>query len=225
MGQKIHPLGLRLGITENHRSHWFGKKLQYAHLLKEDYELRDFIKKYINKNVTLPYTYDYGGIVQIYVEHIMNQVEVQIHAGSPGLLIRDQKIYELRDILQKKLEKQGRSIELHLIEIKQPILNATILAKYIAQELEKRGAFRRIMRKIIQRTRKAGVQGIKIQISGRLNGADIARTEWIREGRVPLQTLRAKIDYAEYHANTTYGILGIKIWVFQGEELFKNPLR
>lgn len=209
MGQKIHPSGFRIGITESHKSSWFATMKIYPKLVQEDYKIRYFIEKTLNK----------ASISLIQIERKLDQVEISMYTARPGLILG--KMGNGIETLRKKLEKQLKiknKIRINTIEINEPDREAILLAQWIAQQLEKRVAFRRAVRQGIQRAQKSNIEGIKIQISGRLNGAEIARKEWIREGRVPLQTLRAKIDYAYTRAYTIYGILGIKVWLFKGEK-------
>jgi small subunit ribosomal protein S3 len=253
MGQKIHPLGFRLGITQSHWSNWFAKPKQYSLLLQEDERLRNCIKDYVRKYVRS--SLNYGGVARIEIQRKTDRIEVQIHTGFPLLFIYNRKssFEELKRNMQKLLidsswkanpEKVGSDVQnivivqniiidskkqkvlgyvnqqfqMTLAEIEEPYGEASILAEYIALMLEGRVAFRKTMKKAIQLANKQGnVKGIKIQISGRLNGAEIARAEWAREGRVPLQTLRARIDYCHYPAQTIYGVLGIKVWIFKDE--------
>eukprot|EP00243_Klebsormidium_subtile_P004689 TRINITY_DN18841_c0_g1_i1.p1 TRINITY_DN18841_c0_g1~~TRINITY_DN18841_c0_g1_i1.p1 ORF type:complete len:295 (-),score=79.64 TRINITY_DN18841_c0_g1_i1:159-1043(-) len=218
MGQKVHPTGFRIGITEDHNSHWYGKGDKYAKLLQEDEEIRDMVFKYVRKNVRTPT--NYGGVVKVGVDRVVDKVNVRIFTGYPGLLIRNDSVYKLRDLLKQKLAKNHRVLEISLVELSKPDANAGILAEFIGQRLEERVPFRRVAKEVLDKVYGLGVlEGIKIQVAGRLNGVDIARTEWIREGRVPLHTLRAQIGYAEYSANTIHGVLGIKVWVSQGERL------
>lgn len=210
MGQKTHPLGFRIGITQIHKSSWFSSKKAYSQLLQEDHVIRSYIKKTLKK----------ASIALVKIERKVDQVEINIHTGRPGIILgkMGNGIDNLRESLIKKLS-DNKKIRINIIEITEPDTNAVLLGEFIAQQLEKRIAFRRAMRQGVQRAQKTNIKGVKIQIGGRLNGAEIARTEWIREGRVPLQTLRADIDYAYTTAQTIYGILGIKIWLFKGEKL------
>lgn len=212
MGQKIHPIGLRLGITQEHRSCWFAEPKNYPELLKEDHKIRLFVTKQLNKPGVN------AGIAQIKVDRKADQIDLQILTARPGVVVgRGGKgIEELRESLQKELGGH-RQIRINVIEVAKVDANAALIGEYVAQQLERRVAFRRAVRQAITRAQKAGVLGIKIQVSGRVNGAEIARTEATREGSVPLHTLRADIDYAYTTAKTVYGILGIKVWVFKGE--------
>jgi small subunit ribosomal protein S3 len=208
MGQKTHPLGFRIGITQNHRSAWFTNSQNYPVLLQEDYKIRTYIKQKLSN----------GNIANIYIYRKVDQIEIHIKTARPGIVLGrfGTGIEILRDDLYKIL-KDKRQIRIDVIEITEPDTEAYLLAEFITQQLEKRIAYRRVVRQAIQRAQKANIKGIKIQISGRLNGAEIARSEWTREGRVPLQTLRADIDYSYHAAQTTYGVLGVKVWLFKGE--------
>lgn len=206
MGQKIHPSGFRIGITESHRSAWFSKMQGYPKIIEEDYKIRSYIETNLNK----------AGIAKININRKLDQTEINIHTARPGIVLGKSGtgIELIRNDITKKL-KISNKIRLNLIEVTEPDMEAKLLSEWIAQQLEKRVAFRRVLRQGIQKAQKANIAGIKIQISGRLNGAEIARKEWSREGRVPLQTLKADIDYAYARAHTIYGILGIKIWLFK----------
>jgi small subunit ribosomal protein S3 len=208
MGQKIHPIGFRLGITKEHKSCWYADEKNYPELLKEDRLLRTYIEKNLAN----------AGISDIRIERKADQVDLEIHTARPGVVVGrgGSGIESLRTGIQNVLGGQ-RQIRINVIEVSRVDADATLIAEYIAQQLERRVSFRRVVRQAIQRAQRAEVKGIKVQISGRLNGAEIARTEWIREGRVPLHTLRADIDYSYRTAKTIYGILGIKVWVFKGE--------
>ena len=214
MGQKTHPLGFRLGITQDHKSTWYANFNQYANVLKEDNIIRTFIDTISKVNSI--------SNVQINRNGLNDQIQLNIETGKPGILVGD-----LGSGLETLLNKikitlpEDRQLTINVLEVEKVDLDATLLADLVAEQLEKRVAFKRAMREALQRAQKQNVKGIKIQVSGRLNGAEIARSEWIREGRVPLQTLRADIDYATKEANTIYGVLGIKIWLFRGEILSK----
>lgn len=218
MGQKINPLGFRLGVTQNHNSYWFAKPKNYSKLLEEDQKIRYYIKNYIHKNIKNPS--NYGGIARIEIKRKTDLIQIEIHTGFPALLIenRGRGIEQLKTDVQNILISKNHKLRMTLTEIIKPYGEPTILAEYIALQLENRVAFRRTMKKAIELAKKTNIKGIKIQIAGRLNGAEIARVEWIREGRVPLQTLRANIEYCYYPAQTIYGVLGIKIWIFQDEK-------
>ncbi len=216
MGQKTHPLGFRIGITQKHRSAWFAKTSNYPRLLEEDFVIRDYIeKKLLN-----------ASIAKIEIDRKVDQIEVKIYTARPGIVLGRfaTGIENIRNGLLKILT-QDRQLRVDVIEITEPDCEARLLAEFITQQLEKRIAYRRAVRQAIQRAQRANIKGIKIQISGRLNGAEIARSEWVREGRVPLQTLRANIDYSYRIAQTTYGVLGVKIWLFKGELLPSNKVK
>ncbi len=208
MGQKIHPVGFRLGVTKEHKSRWYSDPQKYPQILQEDYKIRQYVEKTLSN----------ASLSNIRIERKADQVDIEIHTARPGVVVGrgGAGIETLRTGLQNALGSQ-RQIRINVIEVSRPDADAVLIAEYIAQQLEKRVSFRRVVRQAIQRAQRAEVKGIKVQISGRLNGAEIARTEWIREGRVPLHTLRADIDYAYRTAKTIYGILGVKIWIFKGE--------
>jgi small subunit ribosomal protein S3 len=207
MGQKVNPIGFRIGITQDHFSSWYAKPEQYRALIQEDLFLRNYISKNLGK----------AGISKIIIERKADRIELTIHAARPIIVLgrKGSGLEELRESLQTKL-KIERQISITVVEITNPNFEAKLVAEFVSQQLETRVPFRRAVKKALQLAKRAGVQGIKIQVSGRLNGAEMARSEWVREGRVPLQTLRFPIDYCSYQAHTTYGILGIKVWVFRG---------
>lgn len=208
MGQKIHPTGFRLGITKDHLSCWYADTKRYPELLQED----RLIRKYVNKELSN------AGISQVRIERKADQIDLAIHTARPGVVVGrgGSGIEKLRTELQTSVGN-NRQIRINVIEVPRVDADAALIAEYITQQLERRVSFRRVVRQAIQRAQRAEVLGIKIQVSGRLNGAEIARTEWVREGRVPLHTLRADIDYSYRTALTIYGILGVKVWVFKGE--------
>lgn len=209
MGQKIHPTGFRLGITQEHRSRWFSDTKRYPELLQEDYKIRRLVEKKLSS----------AGISEVRIERKADQIDLEVRTARPGVVVGrgGQGIESLRSDLQKELGGTDRQIRINVVEVARPDADAALIAEYIAQQLERRVSFRRVVRQAIQRAQRAGIEGIKVQVSGRLNGAEIARPEWTREGRVPLHTLRADIDYAYTIAKTIYGTLGIKVWVFKGE--------
>lgn len=208
MGQKVHPYGLRLGIIRDWQGRWYANKREYADLLHEDLQIRKHIKERF-------YT---AGISRTEIERAANRVKLTIHAARPGMVIG--KGGAEVDRLRKDLEEQtGKQIQVNILEIKMPELDAQLVAENIAYQLERRIAFRRAMRQAMQRTMRMGAQGIKVMMSGRLGGAEIARTEWAPEGSIPLQTLRADVDYGFAEANTTYGKIGVKVWIYKGEIL------
>lgn len=208
MGQKIHPIGFRLGITQEHRSRWFADTKRYPEILQEDHKIR----QYVDKNLSN------AGISGVRIERKADQIDIEIHTARPGVVVGrgGSGIEALRTGLQQDLGS-NRQIRINVVEVARVDADAELIGEYIVQQLERRVSFRRVVRQAIQRAQRADVQGIKIQVSGRLNGAEIARTEWTREGRVPLHTLRANIDYSYRTARTIYGILGVKVWVFKGE--------
>lgn len=209
MGQKIHPIGFRLGITQEHKSRWFADAKRYPELLEEDYKIRQFVEKNLAN----------AGISQVRIERKADQIDLEVHTARPGVVVGrgGTGIESLKIGLINALGGGNRQIRINVVEVARVDADAGLIAEYIAQQLERRVSFRRVVRQAIQRAQRAEVQGIKIQVSGRLNGAEIARTEWTREGRVPLHTLRADIDYAYRTAKTIYGILGVKVWIFKGE--------
>jgi small subunit ribosomal protein S3 len=208
VGQKTHPLGFRLGITQTHRSSWFATTKNYPNTLEEDFKIRTYLEKELSS----------AGLSKILINRKSDQIEVELQTSRPGIVVgRSGSGIEKIKIDLNKLTNNSKQIRVNVTELARPDGDAPLIAEFIAQQLEKRVAFKRATRQAIQRAQKVNVQGIKVQVSGRLNGAEIARTEWVREGRVPLQTLRADIDYATKEASTIYGILGIKVWVFNGE--------
>jgi small subunit ribosomal protein S3 len=212
MGQKTHPLGFRLGITQKHRSKWYANFSQYPEILKQDDQIRTYLESISKEN----------GIsnVEINRNGSNDHIELNIQSGKPGILIGESgKGLENLLVKIKKIVLETCQVTINVFETEDINLNASLLGDFIVEQLERRVAFRRAMREALQRAQKSNVKGIKIQVSGRLNGAEMARSEWVREGRVPLQTLRADIEYATKEANTIYGILGIKIWVFKEEVL------
>ena len=212
MGQKTHPLGFRLGITQEHKSTWYADFNGYANILEEDDKIRTYIDTIAKTNSI--------STVKICRNGLNDQIQLNIETGKPGILVGDLGA-GLENLLKniKKLLPTNRQLTINVFEVENVDLDANLLADLVAEQLEKRIAFRRAIREALQRAQKQNVNGIKIQVSGRLNGAEIARSEWIREGRVPLQTLRADIDYATKEANTIYGVLGIKVWLFKSEIL------
>jgi len=212
MGQKTHPLGFRLGITQEHKAKWYTNFNQYPEILKQDDQIRTYLTQISKEN----------GIsnVEINRNGLNDQIELNIETGKPGILIGEagKGLENLLTNLKKRISKTAQ-ITINVFETEDPNLNASLLGDFVVEQLERRVAFRRAIREALQRAQKSNVRGIKIQVSGRLNGAEMARSEWVREGRVPLQTLRANIEYATKEANTIYGVLGIKIWVFKQEVL------
>jgi len=209
MGQKVHPIGFRIGVTQTHRSQWFAKPKDYAKLVEEDLVIREFVERRLPE----------AGISRINISRQVDRLEIEFFTARPRALVgaKGETLTQIRDEIKAKLP-ETRNVALYVTKTQQPEMDAICIAENIAEQLEKRTPFRRTMRQAIMRARKAGAEGIKAQISGRLNGAEIARHEWAREGRVPLHTLRADIDYATARAQTLYGILGIKVWVCKGEK-------
>ncbi|MBQ3841311.1 MAG: 30S ribosomal protein S3 [Ruminiclostridium sp.] len=209
MGQKVNPHGLRVGVIKDWDSRWFAGKSTFGDTLVEDYKIREFLKKKLYK----------AGIPSIEIERDAAKVKVNISCAKPGMVI-GQKGAEI-DKLRTELEKltKGKTVLVNIIEIKNPDLSAQLVAENIASQLEARVSFRRAMKSCIGRTMKLGAKGIKTQVAGRLGGAEIARSESYHEGTIPLQTLRADIDYGVARANTTYGVIGVKVWIYKGEVL------
>jgi small subunit ribosomal protein S3 len=212
MGQKANPIGLRVGINRTWDSQWFATK-DYANQLHEDLIIRKYIKTSLGKS----------GISKVIIERPAKKARITIYTARPGLLI-GKKGADIEKIKQKISKITSSEVFLNIVEIRKPEMDAILIAESIAQQLEKRIAFRRAMKRSIQTSMRLGALGIKIACSGRLGGAEIARTEWYREGRVPLHTLRADIDYGTARANTTYGVIGIKVWVFKGEISKPEPV-
>jgi len=207
VGQKIHPYGFRLGIVTEHKSRWFAKK-EYAEYTIED----DRIRRYVRGRVR------HAGISRIEIERTRDRVTVDVHTARPGIVIGRRGAEA--DLIRQALEKlSGKQVKLNILEIKSPELDAQVTAHNVAEQLRGRVSFRRAMRRATQNAMKAGALGIRVQCSGRLGGAEMSRTEWYREGRVPLHTMRAKIDYGFDEARTTYGRIGVKVWIYTGEQL------
>lgn len=211
MGQKVNPIGLRLGINRNWESRWFPAKASLAQSIGEDYKIRAFLKKELY----------YAGVSQIIIERTAKKLRVTVVAARPGIIIgkKGSDVEVIKTKLQKMINKE---VNLNIKEERRANASAQLAAESVATQLEKRVAFRRAMKKVIQNAQKAGAKGIKVSVAGRLGGAEMARTEWYLEGRVPLHTLRAKIDYGFAEAHTTYGNIGIKVWIFKGEVLHKG---
>nr|YP_010920507.1 ribosomal protein S3 [Philotheca fitzgeraldii]WAJ53232.1 ribosomal protein S3 [Philotheca fitzgeraldii] len=218
MGQKINPLGFRLGTTQRHHSLWFAKPKTYSEGLQEDQKIRNILKNYVQKNMII--SSDLEGIDRIEIQKRIDLIQVIIYIGFPKFLLenRPRRVEELQMNVQKELNCVNRKINIAITRIANPYGHPNILAEFIAGQLKNRVSFRKAMKKAIELTEQADTKGIQVQIAGRLDGKEIARVEWIREGRVPLQTIRAKIDYCSYTVRTIYGILGIKIWIFVEEE-------
>ncbi|MCM1136893.1 MAG: 30S ribosomal protein S3 [Clostridium sp.] len=212
MGQKVNPKGLRIGVIKNWDSRWYADK-QYSEFLLEDYKIRQFLKKKLY----------HTGISHLEIERAANRVKINIFTAKPGIVIGrgGADVEVLREELRKMT---GKNIFVNIIEVARPEMDAQLVAENIADQLERRIAFRRAMKQAMGRTMRMGAEGVKIMCSGRLGGAEIARTEWTSDGKVPLHTLRADIDYATAEANTTYGKIGIKVWIYKGEVLGGRPL-
>lgn len=208
MGQKVHPTGIRLGIVKKHTSVWFAERGKYAEHLLSDLSVRDYIRKRLAN----------ASVSRVEIERPAQTARITIYTARPGIVIgkKGEDVEALRGVLSKKM---GIPVHINIEEVRKPDLDAQLVADSVTQQLERRVMFRRAMKRAVQNAMRQGAEGIRIQVSGRLGGAEIARTEWYREGRVPLHTLRADIDYATSEAATTYGIIGVKVWIFKGEIL------
>ncbi len=206
MGQKINPTSLRLGIVRNWRSNWYAKGKDFADLLKKDFEIRKYVEKRLAQ----------AGVSKVVLERVANKVVVNIHAAKPGVII-GKKGSDIDQIKAAISKIAGSDIALNINDVRKPEIDAKIVADGIANQIEKHVGYRRAIRKAMQNAMRFGAKGIRVNCSGRLNGAEIARMEWYREGRVPLHTLRADVDYGFSEALTTYGIIGIKVWIYKGE--------
>ena len=212
MGQKVKPIGLRVGINRTWDSRWYADR-NYGELLHKDIELRNHLMEHLKQ----------ASISRVVIERPAGRARVTIYAGRPGLIIgkKGQDIEKLRVDLTKRV---GTEVSLNIVEVRKPEIDAKLIGENIAQQLERRVGFRRAMKRAVQSAMRLGAQGVRINCAGRLGGAEIARTEWYREGRVPLHTLRADVDYGEATAQTTYGAIGIKVWVFKGEVIGHDPM-
>lgn len=213
MGQKINPTGLRLGINRTWDSRWFATKGEYGNLLHEDLKIRSYLEKELKA----------ASVSKIVIERPHKKCRITIHAARPGLII-GKKGADIERLRRKIGQMTDSEVHLNIVEIRKPEVDATIVAQSIAQQLERRVAFRRAMKRAVQSAIRLGAEGIRINCGGRLGGAEIARMEWYREGRVPLHTLRADIDYGTAEAETAYGICGVKVWIFKGEILEHDPM-
>ncbi|MFL2770921.1 MAG: 30S ribosomal protein S3 [Rhodospirillaceae bacterium] len=213
MGQKVNPIGLRLGVNRTWDSRWYAGKDNYADLLHEDIGIRKYLRGRLAQ----------AGVSRIIIERPAKKARVTIHTARPGVVIgkKGQDIENMRKALQ---QMTGNDVSLNIVEIRKPEIDAQLVAENIAQQLERRVAFRRAMKRAVQSAMRLGAEGIRINCAGRLGGAEIARTEWYREGRVPLHTLRAEIDYGEGRAKTTYGICGVKVWIYKGDIMEHDPM-
>lgn len=209
MGQKVHPIGIRLGIATDWRSKWYAEGKDYADFLYKDLEVRTFLKKKLKE----------ASVSRIQIERPAKSAFITIHTARPGVVIgkKGEDIEKLRAETAQKLGLNVNNVKLNIEEIRKPELDAQLVAESIASQLERRIMFRRAMKRAVSNAMRLGALGVKVSVAGRLNGAEIARTEWYREGRVPLHTLRADIDYATAEALTTYGIIGVKVWIYKGE--------
>ncbi len=206
MGQKVHPTGIRLGIVTKHTSTWFASKSDYADKLNCDLKVRSYIKKTLSN----------ASVSRVEIERPANTARITIHTARPGIVIgkKGEDVEKLRKALSAQM---GCAVHINIEEIRKPDLDAALVAQSVSSQLERRVMFRRAMKRAVQNAMRQGAQGVKVQVGGRLGGAEIARSEWYREGRVPLHTLRADIDYSTAEAATTYGIIGVKVWIFKGE--------
>jgi small subunit ribosomal protein S3 len=216
MGQKVNPLGIRLGITRDWVSKWYATKKQFPLLVHTDFRVREFLKKKLID----------ASVSRITIERAAKKVSITIQTARPGIVIgkKGEDIERLRADTAKMLGMAVGDVRLNIAEIRKPELDAQLVAEGVAQQIEKRVMFRRAMKRAVMSTMRSGALGIKVRMSGRLNGSEIARTEWVREGRVPLHTFRADIDYGLAEARTTYGVIGVKVWIFKGEVFDKVEL-
>ncbi|MFP6680646.1 MAG: 30S ribosomal protein S3 [Gammaproteobacteria bacterium] len=206
MGQKVHPYGIRLGIVKEWTSTWYADTKNYADYLNADLQIRDFLRKKLA----------HASVSKIQIERPANNAHIVVHTARPGIVI-GKKGEDIESLRKQVTRLMGIPVHISVEEIRKPELDAFLVAGSVAQQLERRIMFRRAMKRAVSNSMRLGAQGIKINVAGRLNGAEIARSEWYREGRVPLHTLRADIDYGLAEANTTYGVIGVKVWIFKGE--------
>ena len=214
MGQKVHPTGIRLGIVKDWTSMWYADTQQFPDYVRLDHQVRAFIKEKLKD----------ASVSRITIERPAKKANITIHTARPGIVIgkKGEDIEKLRGEVSKMIEMPIQDVRINIAEVRKPELDAQLVAEGIAQQLERRVMFRRAMKRAVTNTMRVGAEGIKVKVSGRLNGAEIARSEWYREGRVPLHTLRADIDYGLAEARTTYGVIGVKVWIFKGE-VFDEP--
>ncbi|WP_097462396.1 30S ribosomal protein S3 [Mangrovitalea sediminis] len=208
MGQKVNPTGIRLGVIKEHNSIWYADKKSYAKNLLNDIQVREFLNKRLEK----------ASVSKVVIERPAQNARITIHTARPGIVI-GKKGEDVDRLRREVSDMMGVPVHINIEEIRKPDLDSKLVAQSVANQLERRVMFRRAMKRAVQNAMRQGAKGIKIQVSGRLGGAEIARTEWYREGRVPLHTLRADIDYATHEAHTTYGVIGVKVWIFKGEIL------
>jgi small subunit ribosomal protein S3 len=214
MGQKVNPVGIRLGITRDWSSKWFAGTKSFATHVMNDFTVREFLKKRLAD----------ASVSRIHIERAARRVNITIHTARPGIVIgkKGEDIEKVRQEVARRMKLPVQDVRLNIAEIRKPELDAQLVAEGIAQQIEKRVMFRRAMKRAVTNTMRSGALGIKVRASGRLNGAEIARTEWSREGRIPLHTFRADIDYGLAEARTTYGVIGVKVWIFKGEVFDKT---
>ena len=208
MGHKVNPTGIRLGVIKEHNSVWYAEKAEYANNLLNDIQVREFLDKRLVK----------ASVSKIVIERPAQNARITIHTARPGIVI-GKKGEDVDRLRREVSDMMGVPVHINIEEVRKPDLDARLVAQNVAGQLERRVMFRRAMKRAVQNAMRQGAKGIKIQVGGRLGGAEIARSEWYREGRVPLHTLRADIDYATYEAHTTYGVIGVKVWIFKGEIL------
>jgi small subunit ribosomal protein S3 len=216
MGQKVNPIGIRLGITRDWSSRWFAGREQFAQHVHTDFRVREFLKRKLAE----------ASVSRVQIERAAKKVNITIQTARPGIVIgkKGEDIEKLRGETARMLAMPVTDVRLNIAEIRKPELDAQLVADSIAQQIEKRVMFRRAMKRAVMSTMRSGALGVKVRVSGRLNGAEIARTEWYREGRIPLHTFRADIDYGLSEAKTTYGVIGVKVWIFKGEVFEKTEL-
>ena len=214
MGQNVHPTGIRLGIVKDWTSKWYADSKDFPEYVRVDHQMREFIKKKLKD----------ASVSKISIERPAKKVNITIHTARPGIVIgkKGEDIEKLRSEISQMIRMPIQDVRINISEVRKPELDAQLVAEGIAQQLERRVMFRRAMKRAVTNTMRVGAEGIKVKVGGRLNGAEIARSEWYREGRVPLHTLRADIDYGFAEAHTTYGVIGVKVWIFKGE-VFDKP--
>jgi small subunit ribosomal protein S3 len=214
MGQKVHPTGIRLGIVKDWSSKWYADSKEFPEYVHMDHQVREFIKKKLKD----------ASVSRISIERPAKKANITIHTARPGIVIgkKGEDIEKLRAEVSQMIKMHVNDVRINIAEVRKPELDAQLVAEGIAQQLERRVMFRRAMKRAVTNTMRVGAEGIKVKVGGRLNGAEIARSEWYREGRVPLHTLRADIDYGLAEAHTTYGVIGVKVWIFKGE-VFDKP--
>ena len=214
MGQKVHPIGIRLGIVKDWSSRWYADTKTFPEYVRTDYELRVYIKNKLKD----------ASVSRIIIERQAKKVNITIFTARPGIVIgkKGEDIEKLRAEITRMIDMKLQDVRINISEVRKPELDAQLVAEGIAQQLERRVMFRRAMKRAVTNTMRVGAEGVKVKVGGRLNGAEIARSEWYREGRVPLHTLRADIDYGLAEAQTTYGVIGVKVWIFKGE-IFDKP--